>query len=128
MGDWEKGGEVLATIVTHKKAEKNYVLLGTGFGAYKTTRPSFLGGNLFPKEDEGTIQVVAVCDKTGSIYWIPSSELQVVKVEGKRLGDIVVDIIDDSILNVGECPACGWILSDDDIQCPSCKIFLPLKK
>jgi hypothetical protein len=50
----------MATIVQSKRDGKNYVLLGTGFGAYKATRPGVFFGNLIPDEDEGQITMAAV--------------------------------------------------------------------
>ncbi len=41
----------MATIVQHLDTYDKYILLGAGFGAYKATRPSFFGGNLFPNEE-----------------------------------------------------------------------------
>lgn len=50
----------MGIIVRDKKTHRKYILLGTGFGAYKAVRPSFFGGNLMPHEEEGTIATVAV--------------------------------------------------------------------
>lgn len=80
----------MATIVRHKNTGRKYALLGAGFGAYKATRPSFFGGNLFPNEDEGTIEAAAVSDSNGIIYWIPTNELQVLEIDGKSISDIVL--------------------------------------
>ena len=53
----------MATIVRSKQNGKKYILLGTGFGAYKATRPGVFFGNLIPEEEQGQIKMVAVCDK-----------------------------------------------------------------
>ncbi|MBD2843625.1 hypothetical protein IDH44_00355 [Paenibacillus sp. IB182496] len=56
----------MSVIVLHKSTNQRYILLGTGFGAYKAQRPSFLGGNLFPHEEADEIPVAAVCDTRGA--------------------------------------------------------------
>ena len=74
----------MATIVEHTDTAKKYILLGTGFGAYKATRPSLFFGNLVPSEDEGASPMAAICDDSGTILWISSSELKVVEVDGAK--------------------------------------------
>jgi hypothetical protein len=78
----------MATIVEHKPTGETYTLLGTGFGAYRATRPSVFFGSLIPKEDEGELAMVAVCDREGNIGWIPSEELLVVEIDGKAPSDV----------------------------------------
>ncbi|MDA8227987.1 MAG: hypothetical protein M0T74_09895 [Desulfitobacterium hafniense] len=50
----------MAIIVRHKENGKVFALIGTGYGAYKATRPSLLGGSLFPHEEEGENPVAVV--------------------------------------------------------------------
>ena len=40
----------MAIIVRYKPNGENYVLLGTGFGAYKSTRPGVFFCNLLPND------------------------------------------------------------------------------
>ena len=82
----------MATIVRHRETAKQYVLLGTGFGAYKATRPSFFGGNLFPNEESGEIPVAAVSDQEGNVIWLYTEELQVVEVDGVPIRDLFTSI------------------------------------
>lgn len=72
----------MAVIVQAKKSGKQYVFLGTGFGAYKAARPDVFLGNLWPTEEEGQITMVAVCDTKGNIRWAHSDDLVVVEVDG----------------------------------------------
>ena len=72
----------MATIVKHKDTGEKYVLLGTGFGAFKATRPGIFFGNLLPQEESGELTMVAVCDRDGRIGWIHSEELTVVEIDG----------------------------------------------
>ena len=79
----------MATIIQSKKTGKKYVLLGTGFGAFKATRPGVFLGNLMPEEEEGQITMVAVCDGEGKIRWAQSDDLVVVEVDGSSPGEIL---------------------------------------
>lgn len=83
----------MATIVKLKATDTKFILIGTGYGAYKATRPSFFGGNLVPHEDEGTIQVAAVTNETGNIYWIPTEKLEVVEIDGVGIVEIAAKLL-----------------------------------
>lgn len=110
-------------IVKDKNTNEKYILLGTGFGAYRAVRPSLFGGNLLPHEEEGTIETVAVCNNVGDILWFESSDLQVVKVDGIKISDINID--DEPHENVYEyCPACGAKLSIGERICHDCGITI----
>ena len=58
----------MAIIVELIENRKKMFLVGTGLGMYKATRPNFLGGTLFPNEEEGISQSVALCDEAGTIF------------------------------------------------------------
>jgi len=73
----------MATTVRHIESGEKYVLLGTGFGAFKATRPSLFFGNWAPAEEAGQVTMVAVCNNQDQIGWVHSDELQVVEVDGK---------------------------------------------
>lgn len=86
---YEGGGNVvhckkksMAVIVKNKATGTKYVLLGAGFGAFKAATGGFLGGSLFPEEDEGTFHKVAVSDFNGAIHWMNDHEFAVVEVDG----------------------------------------------
>ena len=79
----------MATIVMHRDSGARYVLLGTGFGAFKASRPSVFFGNLLPTDESGELTMVAVCDSKGNIGWIHSEELIVVEVDGKAPAEMV---------------------------------------
>lgn len=128
----------MAVVVKDKKTQKKYILLGTGFGAYKAIRPSFFGGNLLPHEEEGTIATVAVCDSKGNIIWIESDVLQVIEVDGVKISEIDLfeadreaDRIEEKLnenkksLNYYEfCPMCGTKLNENEQYCPGCGLKL----
>lgn len=74
----------MLVFVEHKKTQEAFLLLGTGLGTYR----SEMKGSIF--EDtvtEGIHKMLAVCDKSGTIYWYPSDELSVVTVDGKKVKD-----------------------------------------
>ncbi|NEO39978.1 MAG: hypothetical protein F6J90_28050 [Moorea sp. SIOASIH] len=79
----------MAVIVKHRETSQEYIWLGTGFGAYKSSRPSRFLGELFPHEEEGEFRVVAVCDRFGQILWFYSAQLVVVEVDGETPSELV---------------------------------------
>ena len=81
----------MATIVEHTATGKKYLLLGTGFGAYKATRPSLFFGNLAPSEEEGISPMTAVCNDNGKILWINSHEMKVIEVDGVKPGQALTE-------------------------------------
>ena len=81
----------MATIMEHIETGKKYILLGTGFGEYKAIRPSLMLGNLAPIEKEGISPMVAVCNGSGKILWISSSEMKVVQVDGKKPEEVLLN-------------------------------------
>ncbi|NBI30546.1 hypothetical protein [Chengkuizengella marina] len=83
----------MATIVLHKPSNKKYIFLGTGFGAYKSSRSSFLGGDLFPSEEEGEYPVASVSDEFGQVKWVYTEDLQVLKIDGKSLDEYKDELI-----------------------------------
>lgn len=58
-------------------------LVGTGYSFFKDSRPSFLGGTLFPHEEEGELTYAAVSDEHGVISWVKTIELKVIGFEFK---------------------------------------------
>ena len=71
----------MAIIVEHKEFKQKYILIGTGFGVYKTSRPAVFIANRIPKEDSEEITMVAVCNKDGEIEWFNSEELIIRKID-----------------------------------------------
>ena len=73
----------MATIVRYKHNEELYILLGTGYGLFKSTRPGFLGGDLFPNEETGSESKASVCDDAGRMFWGRTDDLTVVEIDGE---------------------------------------------
>ena len=72
----------MAIIVEHRKSKNRYILLGSGYGIYKSSRPSAFLGNMAPKEESGELRVVALSDRKGKIHWIEAEFIRVVAVDG----------------------------------------------
>jgi hypothetical protein len=78
----------MATIVEHQESGKRYILMGTGFSIYKSSRSS-PPWNLTAIEEEDHYHLVAVCDRKGKIKWFYSEDLVVVEVDGGKPSDLV---------------------------------------
>lgn len=122
----------MAIIVRHKDTKRVYVLIGTGYGAYKATRASLLGGNLFPFEEKGEIPVAAVSNQRGDIEWFYTEDLKVIEVDGLQIeavlapyGEIASSMDDDDESSFNICPACQSELTPEDKECPSCGLVFP---
>lgn len=72
----------MATIVLHKPTNQKYVLVGAGFGTYKSSMPGLFGAAT-PVEDAQSFCVLSVCGADGSVGWLRSDEVTVVTVDGK---------------------------------------------
>lgn len=130
----------MATIVVHKRTGLRYVLIGTGFGAYKSQSPSFFGGTLFPSEDEGENPVAAVSDAEGNILWMLTEELIVTEVDGKPVAEWLpraepysigrAEASGDPAAGAKEpvgfelCPGCSHRVAEGTSECPSCGLAL----
>lgn len=72
----------MLVFVEHKETHEAFLLLGTGLGVYR----SEMKGSIFEETvNEGVHKMLAVCDKSGKIYWYASDELTVVTVDGKEV-------------------------------------------
>jgi len=107
---------------------KHYVLIGTGYGAYKSARSSLFGGDLFPTEEEGEIPTAAVSDQSGNIHWFLTEKLRVVEIDGVKPNNILVnytdldlrsDSVDVPAGDMERCPACNHLVAADVTVCPN---------
>lgn len=82
----------MATIIKHDLTGKNYCLLGTGFGVFKSAKPNPLFRSLLADVDEGEyagkLAMVCVCDSAGKIYWIDAGDVTVVSVDGQNIVEL----------------------------------------
>ncbi|WBW99642.1 hypothetical protein [Oceanirhabdus sp. W0125-5] len=81
----------MKTIVKQITTDKNFILVGTGFAAYKTSKPSTFMVNRLPRADEGVIPMVAVCDESGNIKWMKTNEIMIISIDGNSPLDILKD-------------------------------------
>lgn len=79
----------MATLVTHQEKGGTYVLLGSGFGAFRTSRPSAFFGSLAPTEGGREMPVVLICDHAGKVGWVNSADIEVVTIDGLTPADIL---------------------------------------
>lgn len=123
---------LMATLVKHKKSGKIYVLIGTGYGAYKALLPSVIGGSMFPHEESAEIPLAALSDRYGNITWILTDELQVIEVDGQAIGDYFPHEAEQhyqqgpNAVVEESCPACGLRVTSITKTCPSCGLTLIL--
>ncbi|TDF93805.1 zinc ribbon domain-containing protein [Paenibacillus piri] len=119
----------MATIVLHKPTGRRYVLIGTGFLVHRSGRQ---GGNPSPWEDPTEIPAAAVSDSHGRIVWLPTEELQVIEVDGKRIGSYFTGgrgrlraaAANASVIPEERCPACQFRIAANTKECPSCGLTL----
>ncbi len=118
----------MTVVVMHKKIEKIYVLIGTGYGTYVNKDASTSFGYLLPYEETGEIPVAAVSDSDGNIIWYPTSELRVIQVDGVNVTDLFNNLneldYNTPTKKNDKCPACDYEITDDDKICPSCGLTL----
>lgn len=75
----------MATIVEDIESGKNYVLLGSGFGAFQSKKPNWFMGDLMADMEEGQYAMVCISDSEGNIGWIESSQVRVKSVDGQPI-------------------------------------------
>lgn len=64
--------------------EKEYILVGTGYGMYKAQGAT---GWFQPLHVEGESSLVALCNKDGKIKWIDSEQIRVISVDNIAISD-----------------------------------------
>ena len=78
----------MLTKVHHSPSGKTFILLGTGFGAFRAIRPSLIMGNLIPHEEKGVYELAAICDHLGRIRFADVNDLRVEEVNGVKINEI----------------------------------------
>ena len=73
----------MATIVRLKNSDKHAVLVGVGYGMFKSASPNILFGDLLPSEKSGESHMAAVSTASGEILWWPSSDFTIVSIDGE---------------------------------------------
>jgi hypothetical protein len=78
----------LAILVKHNITGEEFVMLGAGFGAYQSKKPSTMEGDLISEVEEGTMELLCVADVNGRIHWFDSIDLTVISVDGMDLHQV----------------------------------------
>ena len=81
----------MATIVRKNSTDETFVLLGTGFGAYKVTKPHWFYGESSSEEESDILPVVMVSDADGNVLWLAADDVTVVSVDGSKPGELIGD-------------------------------------
>ena len=77
----------MAAMVQHVDTHERYVLLGTGFGMFQSKKPNWLLGNYAADTEGGECTLVCVCNSDGLIGWMDSTEVNVVSVDSRPVGE-----------------------------------------
>ena len=104
----------MATVVEHLPTGRRFLLMGAGYGMSASSRPSFIGGALFPTTSEETMPLIAVCDATGAIGWLPAADLRVVSIDGVKPEET------EGLATLTE----GWRKAVEPYECPKCNHVL----
>jgi len=79
----------MAIIVKDKGDGKEYILIGTGLGKYKSVTSSVFFGDWLPNEESGETLAVTVCDSSGKVGYIAAKNVEVIRVDGKSPKDLL---------------------------------------
>jgi len=79
----------MAIILKHKSTGERYVLLGSGYGLFKSEVPSVIFGNLAPNKSKGSQTMVCVSNSQGEVGWLDSTEVVVDSVDGQSVDSIL---------------------------------------
>lgn len=79
----------MATKVRRKTNGKVYLVLGTGYGAFKAMAMANTLHAINPEIDEGELKMIAACDSTGSIHWIDHRDVEVIEVDGVKPSELL---------------------------------------
>lgn len=72
----------MATIVRDKKSQREFILIGTGFGAYHAKSPNVVFGALAPDVHKGHYPTVFVSDSHGQVGWFSARDVEVISIDG----------------------------------------------
>jgi hypothetical protein len=74
----------MATKVRHKNNGNTYLMLGTGYGAFKAMAMANTFHAMNPEIEEGELGMIAVCDSKGAVHWIDHRYVEVIEVDGAK--------------------------------------------
>lgn len=83
----------MAIIVRHIPSGNEYLLIGVDSGGKKGMSPPRLLRNLLAEEEGAAVEQVALCDRKGRIFWLPTGEVAVSEIDGKPPSEILPEEI-----------------------------------
>lgn len=75
------------TIVQLKSTEKQYILLGTGYGMFKAQGQP--GWGKMVNTSKGEKYLVALSNELGEVLWTESNNITVISVDGHRVSELL---------------------------------------
>lgn len=81
----------MATIVRFRGNGGEYILLGGGFGSYRSKTPHVFFGDWAPEDIYAEIPVAFLCDHAGKTGWVRSEQIEVISVDGRSPEEILDD-------------------------------------
>ena len=78
----------MPTIVIHKKSKQEFVLLGTGFGSYRTHRPHGILADVY-RAESGEFPMMCICDRNGKIGWVRTNAMKVKTIDGEEPHEVL---------------------------------------
>lgn len=76
----------MAIIVRHLETGARFVLLGAGYGAARSERPSVFFGHWVPHGEEGHHPMVCLCTEAGKIGFARAEAVEVESIDGLPVG------------------------------------------
>ncbi len=72
----------MAIIIKKKNGAEKYIMLGSGFGMFRSQKPNWLLGNLAADTESGGARIICACDEKGEMVWLNAEEYQVYSIDG----------------------------------------------
>ena len=79
----------MAIIVHHVGLKSDFVLVGSGFGAYRSTQKLSILAGFLAEEQYGEFPAVLLCDAEGLLRWAKSTDVEVVSIDGRSPDELL---------------------------------------
>lgn len=79
----------MSTIIRHVERGEEYVLVGSGLGMFRASRPHWFLGDLGKTTEDGVHACVCAADGEGRLCWFDSDEVVVVRVGDASAGEVL---------------------------------------
>lgn len=82
----------MATIVENIEDGKRFILLGSGYGAFRSSVSTPIFGNAGEEEvTKGELPLALVSDRDGKAIWIYANAIRVISVDGQSPAELLDD-------------------------------------